>query len=66
MNLIVSLTSISSRISVLRHTLLSILGQSFKPDRIVVCLSEKPYLVDEGINVVPRWLEEMVENNLPP
>ncbi len=63
MCLIVSLTSISSRISVLRHTLLSILGQSFKPDRIVVCLSKNPYLVDEGINMVPRWLEEMVENN---
>lgn len=59
MSLIVTLTSISVRLLVVRHTLLSLLGQSYKPDRIVVCLSKEPYLVDEGIQELPTWLKIM-------
>jgi glycosyltransferase involved in cell wall biosynthesis len=45
---------------VLRHTLLSLLDQSHKPDRIVVCLSKEPYLIDEGIKELPSWFEAML------
>ena len=60
MSLIVSLTSISSRLPVLRHTLISLLDQHCKPDRIVLLLSKEPYLMDEGVNDLPPWLDVMV------
>ena len=49
MALIVSLTSTSLRLPILRHTLLSLLDQRCMPDRIVISLSKEPYLIDEGI-----------------
>lgn len=61
MSLIVTLTSTSTRLTVLRHTLLSLLEQSHKPDRIVVCLSKEPYLIDEGIDVLPDWFQLMLD-----
>ena len=59
MSLIVTLTSTSARLPVLRHTLISLLDQNCKPDRILVCLSKEPYLVDEGIQELPNWLKIM-------
>jgi len=61
MSLIVSLTSTSSRLDVLRHTLISLLDQRVKPDRIVLCISESPYLIDKGLKELPAWLSSMVD-----
>ncbi|MGQ9427242.1 glycosyltransferase [Gilvimarinus sp. F26214L] len=63
MALIVTLTSTSERLDVLRHTLISLSDQSYKPDRIVVCISKKPYLLDAGIKKLPPWLAAMVEDS---
>ena len=60
MSLIVSVTSISSRLPVLRHTLISLLDQHCKPDRIVLLLSKEPYLMDDGVSDLPHWLDAMV------
>ena len=61
MSVIVSLTSTSKRLPVLRYTLLSLLDQNYKPDRIVLCLSKEPYLIDDGVKVLPDWLQSMIE-----
>ena len=63
MSLIVSLTSTSARLTVLRHTLISLVEQNHKPDRIVLCISKEPYLIDEGINALPEWLHAMIERD---
>lgn len=63
MSLIVTLTSTSTRLPVLRHTLLSLLDQSHEPDRIVVCISKEAYLVDEGVKELPNWFNVMVEKH---
>ena len=47
--LIVSLTSIKSRIVYLERVVRSILSQSRAPDRVVLHLSEEPYLQDGGV-----------------
>lgn len=60
MSLIITLTSTSRRLSILKYTLLSLLDQECKADRIVVCLSKGPYLIDEGVKVLPEWLSSMV------
>lgn len=59
MRLIVSLTSTSSRLAILKYTLISILSQSRKPDLITLCLSKTPFLSDKGVKDVPSWLAEM-------
>lgn len=64
MSLTVSLTSTKSRLPVLRHTLLSLTEQAYKPDKILVQLSHEPYLSDEGIDSEPQWLNEMTKNTL--
>jgi hypothetical protein len=61
MSLIVTLTSTSRRLPVLRHTLLSLFDQQCSADRIVLCISKEPYLIDEGIKKLPGWLTSMVE-----
>jgi hypothetical protein len=60
MSLIVTLTSISTRLPILRHTLISLLDQKYRADRIVLCISRDPYLNDEGIKELPTWLNGMV------
>lgn len=59
MSIIISLTSTSVRLPVLKYTLTSLLEQSIKPDRIVLNLSKDKYLIDQGINEVPSWLEKL-------
>jgi hypothetical protein len=49
----ISLTSISSRMATLEHTLRSILEQSYRDLRIIVHISREPYLLDEGIPEIP-------------
>jgi hypothetical protein len=48
MGITVCLTSISPNIDILHPTLRSLVEQSLKPDRIVLYLSEEPYLLDKG------------------
>lgn len=62
MSLIVSLTSTSLRLPVLKHTLISLLDQKYRADRIVLNISREPYLIDEGIKQLPVWLSAMVED----
>lgn len=47
--MIVSLTTTSSRLGLCRVALLSLLGQSYLPQKIVVFLSQKGYLQDQGV-----------------
>ncbi|MGF2733385.1 glycosyltransferase [Marinobacter sp. DUT-1] len=61
MTLIVTLTSTSTRLPVLRYTLLSLLNQQYRADRIALCISKDPYLIDEGIRELPVWLGSMVD-----
>lgn len=48
--IIVSLTTIKSRLGSLHRVLESIIGQSQLPDKIILNISREPYLMDEGIN----------------
>ena len=59
--IIVSMTTISSRIEKLHPTIDSILQQTCAPDEIYLWLSEEPYLLDEGIKreKIPSWLVEL-------
>ncbi len=54
---IVSLTTTSKRLELLRISLLSLLHQNSKPDRIWVWVSKEAYLSDAGIESV-EWLED--------
>lgn len=60
MDLIVSLTSTADRLPILRYTLLSLSEQCVSADRVVLNISEEPYLLDRGIVATPPWLDEMV------
>lgn len=52
--ILVSLTTTSQRLHLCRMTLASLLLQSRKPDRILVWISERPYLRDQGITDAAR------------
>ena len=56
MNIIVSLTTTYSRLSLLFYTLQSLRRQRYQDFRIVINLSKEPYLIDAGINEVPDWM----------
>lgn len=59
MSIIISLTSTSVRLPILRYTLTSLLNQDYKADKIIVNLSKDKYLIDEGIKKLPDWLKEL-------
>lgn len=59
MFLILTLTTTSKRLMLLKYTLLSLCNQSLKPDQIVLNISKGGYLIDEGIQNLPSWLEEL-------
>lgn len=59
MSVIISLTSTSVRLPILRYTLLSLLNQDYKADKIIVNLSKDKYLIDKGIQKLPDWLKEL-------
>lgn len=74
MSVIVSLTTIASRLDVCRQTCLTLASQDSPPDRIVLHVSSAPYLLDSGIpdSTSMRWAEgipglhiEWVENAGP-
>ncbi|QWU15122.1 Glycosyl transferase family 2 [Paenibacillus sophorae] len=58
MKTIVSLTTIHSRLFIVKYTLDSLLGQDYKPDLIVFNISHDPYLLDKGIGEIPDWLRD--------
>lgn len=59
MSIIVSLTSTSFRLPVLRYSLESIINQNIKPDQIFLNISKDPYLADKGIDKLPSWLSQL-------
>mgnify|MGYP001499758824 CR=1 FL=1 len=63
MKKIVSLTTISSRINILRYTIFSLLNQSLLPDEIHINISRNEFLLDEGFKYIPEWLQELNNNN---
>tara|TARA_B100001173_G_scaffold308153_1_gene317920 strand:+ start:895 stop:1701 length:807 start_codon:yes stop_codon:yes gene_type:complete len=75
MKTIISLTTIHSRINILRYTIFSLLNQSLKPDEIHINISKNGFLLDKGFKNIPDWLDELkdqkklninwVENNGP-
>jgi hypothetical protein len=74
MSLVVSLTTISSRLELCRQTCHSLAHQQLRPDRIVLHVSRDPYLLDSGIedpmlldwaDAVPGLKVEWVENSGP-
>ncbi len=63
MALIVSLTSTSARLAILKYALWSIFEQEHPADRVVLNISSEPYLLDKGINEIPAWMQVFIENN---
>ena len=59
METIISLTSTVTRLNVARYTLLSLLHQTRPPDRIILNLSREAYLLDDGVDELPIWLEDL-------
>lgn len=59
MSIIVSLTSTSFRLPVLRYSLDSLINQSVKPDQIFLNISKESYLADKGIDKLPFWLNQL-------
>ena len=75
--LFVSLTTIRSRLPQLAEVLRSLRGQSLRPDRVVLVLSEEPFGLDDGVRLshLPReiivfveegWLEILFSANTGP
>lgn len=62
MAIIVSLTSTSGRLPVLKYALNSILDQNLRADKVVLCISKDKYLIDEGIKKKPAWLTEISDS----
>lgn len=62
--IIVSLTSIKSRVNALRETLSSLIAQDISSSyEVRVHLSREPYLLDEGFADEPAWLQGLADEN---
>ncbi|CAI3960387.1 Glycosyltransferase involved in cell wall bisynthesis (WcaA) (PDB:5MLZ) [Commensalibacter communis] len=55
----VNLTTTSSRLSLCSATIWSLIHQTKKPDKIFLWISQEAYLSDEGIKVIPHWVDEL-------
>jgi hypothetical protein len=60
MSLPISLTSISSRLSILPKTLRSLLTQTLKPEGIHIFLSKEPFGLDQGCTSLPLELQTLL------
>lgn len=60
-DIIVSVTTISSRVENLSNTLESILNQGFADFRLSLVVSKEPYLLDRGISEIPQALVKLAE-----
>ncbi|RSL29772.1 glycosyltransferase [Salibacterium salarium] len=58
MKTIVSLTTVHSRLFIVKYTLDSLIEQDYKPDLILFNISQESYLLDKGISELPDWLSE--------
>lgn len=59
MSIIVSLTTTSIRLDVLKYTLLSLSKQSLKADKVILNISKDAYLIDKGVQKLPFWLDRL-------
>ncbi len=57
----ISLTTISPRIARLAPVIVSLLAQEPAPARVLIHLSRRPYLLDEGITALPADLAALVD-----
>lgn len=53
--IVISLTTTRSRLPICAHTVWSLLQQECQPTKIIVWVSNEPYLLDEGIKEEPEW-----------
>ncbi len=63
MALIISLTTIKSRLDLAYIVIYSLLKQELKPDKIYLWISKERYLLDDGIEEEPNWYRD-VDNNI--
>jgi len=65
-NIIVSMTSTSSRLASTHITIKTILNQTMPADKVVLWLSEDPYLYDEGVDPenVPEDIQKLSKEGL--
>lgn len=61
---IVSMTSMHSRMNDLHQTIESILAQTSPADEVILWLSKKPYLLDEGVHEIPETLKKLTSKGL--
>ncbi|EJD6539828.1 TPA: glycosyltransferase [Providencia rettgeri] len=54
--IIVNLTTIHSRLNVCAATIWSLINQEKKPDKIVLWISDEPYLADTGLSEKPEFV----------
>ncbi|WP_166638703.1 glycosyltransferase [Paraglaciecola marina] len=63
-NLIISLTTIHSRIDKIHHVIESLLVQESPiPFKVCLFLSHEPYLLDEGVAAIPEELQQLCNEN---
>lgn len=62
--IIVSLTSIQSRLEDASLTIKSLLAQSTKADKVVLWLSKEPHLLDQGVEEVPQSIRSLEQEGL--
>lgn len=62
--IIVSLTSIHSRLDLVSQTIESLLAQSVKADKVVLWLSKEPHLLDDGVKEVPESIKQLEKQGL--
>ncbi|UXX79554.1 glycosyltransferase family 2 protein [Reichenbachiella carrageenanivorans] len=62
--IVVSLTSIQSRLNYVSKAIESILNQDVKADRVLLWLSEEPHLLDEGVREIPESLKSLERRGL--
>lgn len=55
----INLTTTFSRQSLCAQTVFSLIQQSTLPDKIVIWVSNEPYLRDAGIQSEPKWIKEL-------
>lgn len=64
MTVIVSLTSMASRLVIARYTISSLFEQTWPADRVILNISHEAYLLDEGVNELPFFIDELREKGL--
>lgn len=60
-NVYVTLTTISPRINKVHETIQSILNQTYPINKITLYLSKTPFLIDQGIQHIPKKLSNLME-----